>query len=299
MYELREGQFDDFFEAPFRCYPAGSPYVSPLRSDLRRLLSRAHNPLFAEGRGDFTFYTVRRAGQVLGRIVAHVHDESNRRHRLGRSYFGFFDCADDEPAARLLLEAAETWGRGQGCAEIAGNFNLTAMQQIGVMTAGYDHAPYTDQAYGPPHIPRLLTACGYEPIFPMTTFEVDLARVDPATLLGTLQRALLDSTHLEWRRLSRWTIRQAMRDACAVLNDGFAENPMFVPLTEEEFLFQARDMMWIVDPAISVIVYRKGPRSAWSSAFPTSIPSCVPHARGSGGRRLCTTCGIAGIASGR
>ena len=266
MYELREGDRDEFFSVPFACYPADTPYVSPLRSDLRRMLSETENPLFA-GRAPAVF-TVRRAGRPVGRIVAHIHEASNRRHGLSRSYFGFFDCADDLEAARLLLDAAEGWGRQRGCSEIAGNFNLTAMQQIGVMTGGHDRPPYSDQLYTPAHIPRLLSACGYEPFFPTSTFEVDVADIDPAKLLGPRQTEALARTDLQWVPLSRRTLARQLRDVRLVLNDGFDDNPMFVPLTEEEFLFQARDLMWVIDPRLPVLVYCDG--------TPVGVVVCIP-----------------------
>ena len=49
-----------------------------------------------------------------------------------------------------LIEAE--WERGM--VEITGNFNLTAMQQAGVVTGGFDNAPFTDMLWSPPHIAR-------------------------------------------------------------------------------------------------------------------------------------------------
>src|SRR2546427_1984 len=127
------GDFDAFFAAPFHCYGRDGRYVSPMQSDLRRFLSAPRNPLFRE-HGAGTFFTVRQGGRAVGRVVAHVHRASNRLYGLKRSYFGFFDCADDPEVAGRLLGAAEDWGRRQGCDEIAGNFHLTAVQQAGVLT---------------------------------------------------------------------------------------------------------------------------------------------------------------------
>lgn len=267
MYELREGDQEEFFSVPFRCYGRDSLYVSPLWSDLRRALSRTENPLFSK-HGDFTFYTVRKCGEPIGRIVAHVHHASNLRHGLRRSYFGFFDCADDLTAARVLLDAAEKWGRQQGSDEIAGNFNLTAMQQLGIVTAGFEHAPYTDQVYNPDHIPRLLAACGYTPFFPMTTFELDLTEFDPGKLVAPKQEEMLQSRRLEWRTIRMRHFHKLMADTRSVLNDAFAGNPMFVALTEEESLFQAKEMMWIIDPRLSVLVYSEG--------RPVGVLVCIP-----------------------
>jgi GNAT superfamily N-acetyltransferase len=253
MYELIEGNFDEFFAVPFRIYPANSPYVSPMKSDLRRFLS-PKNPLFREP-DSFAFYTVRRDGTPIGRIVAHVHRESNRRYQTRRSYFGYFECASDPGAAKTLLDAAERWGRSRGFTEIAGSFNLTAMQQCGVVTDGFDGVPYTDMQYNPPHIPALLDANGYERYFPMSTFEFDIQAVDAAAMLGDKERACFAAPELRWVPLTMRNFTSHLPALTRILNESFDQNPMFVPLTLEEFAFQAQEMMWIVDNRIACMVY--------------------------------------------
>src|SRR2546422_11555955 len=93
------------------------------------------------------------------------------------------------------------------------------------------------------HVPKQLESCGYTPFFPVSTHEIDLTSLDPSRLLGPKQRALLRSVELRWVPLRRRGFHRVLEDARAVLNDGFAENPMFVPLTPEEFQFQAGEMM--------------------------------------------------------
>jgi RimJ/RimL family protein N-acetyltransferase len=253
MLELREGDRRTFFQVPFRVYGRNSLYVSPLDHDLARFLDDTKNPLFVRF-GSRRFFVALRDGAPVGRIVAHVHRASNERFGWRRAYFGYFDCANDPEAARLLLGAAEAHGRAAGCDEILGNFNLTAMQQIGVLTDGFDRAPYSDQHWNPPHIPALLAACGYRPTFPMTTFELQLADSRPETLLGPKQREALVDPGLEWPPIDLRQFPQLLEDLRTVLNDGFANNPMFVPLTRDEFFFQARDMSQVMDPAITILV---------------------------------------------
>jgi GNAT superfamily N-acetyltransferase len=265
--ELRERDFESFFRVPFVCYGDATAYVSPMKSDLRRYLDEARNPLF-RGHGDFTFFTLHQDRRPVGRIVAHVHHDSNRIHGLRRSYFGFFDCIDDIEVARTLLAAAEEWGRRRGYDELAGNFNLTAVQQLGVVIEGFENRPYTDMQFNPPHIPRLLEACGFEPFFPMSTFELPLGGFDPAVLLGPKQRALFADPAFRFERLTRRDFKRLMADTRRVLSESFAQNPMFVPLTEAEFLFQAGEMMWIVDERISSIVYHDGE--------PAGVCVCIP-----------------------
>ena len=265
---LRTGDFEAFFAAPFEAYGPTSPYVSPLKGDLRRFVS-PENPLVSgAGQGALTFFTAHREGRVLGRITAHEHGASNAMHGLRRGYFGYFDCVDDRDVAQALLGAAEDWCRARGLTEIAGNFNLTAMQQIGVVTGGHDHAPYLDQVWSPPHIAKLLEACGYSASFPMATMEVANLQGAPEIPLGRKHRAIMDDPAFSFAPITRRTLPKRLEEARLILNASFAENPMFVPVSAEEFHFQAKDMKWVMDKRISAVLHHKG--------APAGCVICVP-----------------------
>lgn len=264
---LQAEEFSSFFDAPFSVYGDDSPYVSPLRSDLARFLDVSANPLFRDPDSSLTYWTAHRDGRPVGRITAHIHAASNRAFGLQRGYFGYFDCADDREAAAMLLRSAEDWLRARGCTEIMGNFNLTAMQQIGVVTDGFEHAPSTDLVWSPPHLPALLEANGYLREFGMTTFEVDLTTARPPAI-GLKQQAILDDPAFSFAPIRRSTIATRMEEARRILNASFAKNPMFVPVSEEEFHFQAKDMKWVMDPRISAVLHHEG--------RPVACIICVP-----------------------
>ncbi len=269
-YELIENDLDAFFEVPFVVYPRDSNYVSPFKPDLKRILGD-DNPLWSGGRGERTTYVLRRDGELVGRITAHIHHASNERHGWNRSYFGFFDCVDDDEVAGRLLDASAAWGEAKGCDELWGNFNLTAMQQMGVVTDHHGRVPFIEHIYSPPHIARLLEAHGFTREFPMTTFEYDLSSWDPDDpdhLITPARLEALEAKGFEWRELSRKTFDSAMRHTARMLNVGFDANPFFVPLTEEEFMFSAKEMMWIIDWRISSIVYKDGE--------PVGVIVCIP-----------------------
>lgn len=268
MIEIRTGDRRAAFDVPFHVYGSASPYVSPMWSDLDRMLDPQRNPLGRDGRGRFELFTAHREGRAVGRIVAAIHDASNARHGTTRGQFGFLDCADDHDVFRHLTGAAEAWLSARGATEIAGNFNLTAMQMAGVLTDGFDAVPHTDMMWNPPHIPRLLTEQGYAPFFPMTTVETDLTALQPEGLIGDAQRRILDDPDFRWEPITRRDFKRQLEAARLVLNAGFDRNPMFVPVSPEEYLFQAGEMMWILDPRLSVIVYWRG--------APAGVIVCIP-----------------------
>jgi len=269
--EICEQDFEAFFEAPFSAY-GESPYVSPLKADLKRFVSHDNPLVSGAGEGALSYFTAHRGGRVLGRITAHEHGASNRIHGLKRGYFGYFDCVDEAEVAAALLGKAEDWCRARGLVEIAGNFNLTAMQQIGVVTDGFDHAPYLDQMYAPPHIARLLGDNGYVAQFPMATMEVADLQSAPEIVMGPKQRAILEDPAFEFAPINRRTLDQRLEEARLILNASFADNPMFVPVSADEFHFQAKDMKWVMDKRISAVLHHKGQPAGCVIAVPDLNP---------------------------
>lgn len=257
MLELRERHFRSFFAAPEHAYGRDSHFTSIFDVDLERFFDAKRNPLLQRF-GALTYFTALRDGVPIGRITAHVHTASNQRHGWNRSCFGYFDCADDPEAAARLLGAAERWGRERGHDEIWGSFNLTAMGPAGIMTEGFEHPPYSDQVWNPPHVPRLLEANGYVPEFPMRQFEADLGASPAEVALKPEQRALLDDPSLHWGRVEAKGLAALLPELCDTLNDGFARNPMFVPMSREEFQFAAKDLSWVIDPRLSFVVRQGG-----------------------------------------
>jgi len=280
MIEIRSGDREAAFDVPFNAYPEDSPYVSPMKSDVLRLLDPNANPLVTDGHGRFELFTAHRAGRPVGRILACIHDGSNKRHNTKAAQFGFFDCGDDEAVADALLQRAEDWARGRGADTIAGNFNLTAMQMIGVVTEGFEHTPYTDMIWTPPYLITHLERRGYRRTFPMATHETDLKTFDPETLLGPKQRAILTDPAFSWKKITRRTFRRRMEEARALLNEAFDPNPMFVPVTAEEYHFQAGEMMWIMDTRLPVLVHHEGK----PAGVVVTIPDLNPFVRASGAR---------------
>ena len=254
--KIKAGNINDFFEVPFNVYK-DNLYVAPFKDDIKRILSK-DNPLMKHF-GELTFFVAYNDQDIaVGRITAHIHRKSNELHKLKRGYFGFFDCEDNKETAQLLLLAAEAWLRDKGMEEILGNFNLTAMQQIGVMVDGFDNFPYIDQLYSPPHIHKLLEHFGYTRSFPVSTFEVDIKNFDHSYLLDDKAVSLIEHADYKWETLSKKILKDQLKFACDILNKGFKDNPMFTPLTFEEFYFQAKDMSLIIDEKITSFVKYKG-----------------------------------------
>lgn len=239
-------------------YPSSSPWVSPLDAELRRMLDYRKNPFFRHGNGA-PLLARDGQGRPVGRALAHVYHRHNVRHGERAAFFGYFECRDDARAARALIDAAAAFGSQHGCTVLRGPFNMTAMQEMGVLTSGFAEPPAVDETYTPSYYPGLLAAAGLRPVFPVTTFRVDdVSRLKHDTLLGERQRALLASGRLRVRSANLRNFTREIEAVRELLNDSFYDNPHFVPITHDEFVFQIGPYKRLMDPAISLVAELDG-----------------------------------------
>jgi GNAT superfamily N-acetyltransferase len=256
MIKILEKDFESFFRVPFEVRGEKSFYAAPFKPDLRKMLS-LKNPIF-KSEDDFTFYTIMLDDRPVGRITAHVHHAFNLRYNTRKCYFGFFECVDDLEISLELFRLAETWAKAKGCDSLAGNFNLTAMQEMGVMVDGFQNEPYILQCYGMPHYPKLMRAAGYSSSFPMSTYEVDLQSVHPEAVVSKKHMELLHLPDYEFVPITKSMYPKLRLVILDIFNKGFDLNPLFVPITQEEFDFQAKDLVYFMDGSISFLAKHKG-----------------------------------------
>lgn len=265
MITIKEKDLDSFFDVPFNIYQKNH-FVSLFKDDIKRFLSK-DNPLFKEG-DNYTFLTAHEDGKAIGRIVCVIHEMSNQRHGLNWAYFGYFDCIDRLDVAQALMGYATKWAKDRGHNEIVGNINFTFMQQIGVMVEGFENFPYSDQVYTPHYLPKLLEQLGFEDFFPMVTAETQISEIDMKNFEKEKIRAIENDPDYTFKEVGYFGIKEFMKDGCQVLNEGFDKNPYFTPITLEEFEFQAKDLMLVIDPGLTVLAYHKG--------HPVGIVICIP-----------------------
>jgi GNAT superfamily N-acetyltransferase len=265
MITLKEKDIDSFFDVPFNIYQ-NNHFVSLFKDDVKRFLSTT-NPLFKNG-DNFTYFTAFENDIPVGRIVVLDHHDSNIRHKLNWAYFGYFDCVNNPDVAKLLIDSAIQWAKTKGHTEIVGNVNFTFMQQIGVMLDGFENFPYSDQVYTPPYLPDLLKELGFESFFPMVTSEADIGKINMSNFEKDKIVQIENNPEYTFKEVGYFGIKKFMEDGCQVLNEGFDQNPFFTPITVEEFEFQAKDLMLVLDPGLTIIAYHNN--------RPVGVIICIP-----------------------
>jgi GNAT superfamily N-acetyltransferase len=240
---------DEFVRLPRSIYAKDSPWVRPPDMVVNGYLDKK-NPFFQDGVGEA--FVVRRDGKSLGRIMAHVWRRHQRLHGERVGYFGFFECKNDPEAAALLLETTANFAREHHCNLLRGPFNMTGMQEAGIVTEGFDQPPAVDMVYTAPWYPVLLEKSGFRKCLEMETrsnenvLSVDL---NP----GAARYRTTSAQSVQLRHLSTLHRTAEMEMVRDVVNASFLGNWGFVPINRGEWELQTAALLPILDPALVML----------------------------------------------
>lgn len=254
----------EFIEVPYRVMRGDPAFVPPLRLERRQVLGRG-NPFFQHG--EATYFLARRQGQVVGRISAHRNFLHEERYQDGVGFFGFFDCEEDEVAARALLDAACAHLRDRGCRVVRGPFSFSINDESGILVEGFENPPFLMMPHNPPYYDRLVTAAGFHKAKDLLAWHYDPNRFvpDPAMLIADGVR---EDPRLRVRPVDRRHLSRDLGIILKVFNEAWSRNWGFLPLTEAEIAHAAAQMKWFLEPQLALIAEVEGRPAAISLAIP-------------------------------
>jgi GNAT superfamily N-acetyltransferase len=254
-----------FVHFPLALYRNDPFYVPPLVSERLKFFNQS-NPLFAFTDVEYLIARDDR-GQVVGRVTSHV----NKRHveftgeRAG--FFGFFECVDDPEVAASLMHAAESWLRERGMRVIRGPYNFSTNEECGFLAEGFDRMPALMMPYTRPYYLDFMDQLGYESARNLLAYEYEYQGHIPEHITRVSQR-VRERTGVTIRPVDMQQFEHDVAVAFGIYNAAWENNWGFVPMTEDEFRFQAQDLKSVVDPSIVLLAEKDGKTIAFSLALP-------------------------------
>jgi GNAT superfamily N-acetyltransferase len=244
-----------FLRVPYLVYQDDPLWVAPLRGDLRTILSR-ENPFFdhAEAR----LFVVSRAGRDVGRIAAIVDRRHNELHGERTASFGFFECVNEDAAARALFVAVERWAAERGMTLLRGPMNPSMNEECGLLIEGFDAPPVFMTTYNPRYYVGLLETQGLSKAQDLWAYHLVPTESHVARMAPLAERVLQRMPDLVVRPLRRRNFEREVAAMKEIYNASWEANWGFVPLTDAEFTFKARRLAPLVVEELALMAERSG-----------------------------------------
>jgi GNAT superfamily N-acetyltransferase len=261
------GELERFIRLPWRIYAGDPNWVPPLLADLRTVLDRRKHPYHQHAESEY--FLAWRGGEVVGRIVATVNHRYNEFLEDRTGFFGFFECTQDEAAARALLQTAEEWLRARGMARVLGpvSFSTNEEAPLGLLIEGFEHPPILMTGHNPPWYAALIEGGGYGKSNDLVAIKVPNSQNPPERLLRGVER-LEQREGIRVRPFEVKRFREEIEAIKSIYNDSWERNWGFVPMTDAEFDYAAKQFRPILDPSLCLIAEVEGEPVGFSLVLP-------------------------------
>jgi GNAT superfamily N-acetyltransferase len=250
---------DAFIRLPFRLRAGDPQWVPPLIFERREFLDRRKNPWFEHAEAQY--FLAERDGQVVGRITAQVDERWDEFQGGSDGMFGFFDAEDDPEVAGALLGAAEEWVRGQGRARLLGPMDFTMNDECGLLIEGYDEPSMILEPWHPPYYRELIEGQGLGKRVDLYMWELWFGDLKEGDQFTPMIHAAADHSRKEGvvvRHMRKREMEAEVERFMRVYNVAWGRNWGFVPITEAEVRFQAKNLKPILDEAWAMIAEKDG-----------------------------------------
>jgi hypothetical protein len=247
-----ESDLDAFINLPWKIYAKDTIWVPPLKKQVRRLLDPAKHPFWKFS--ERVLFLARRGSETVGRIAGIVDDSYNQFHNEKMGAWGFFECENDPEAAAGLFSAVEDWVSSKAMTFLRGPLNPSTNYEVGLLIEGFEHPPAFMMTYNPGYYADLVESFGFEKEKDLLSFL--LVKNDRANArVNRLARRLRRKSTIRIRSAEKKNFHSEMSLIQEIYDEAWSPNWGFVPMTEDEVLDVARELVRIVDPSVICLVY--------------------------------------------
>ncbi|MDR3243551.1 MAG: hypothetical protein LBT79_02250 [Elusimicrobiota bacterium] len=251
-------QFMQFVKLPWKIYTKESPWVPPLISDIKSLLSVDKNPFWIHAKREL-FLAYDAHSNVIGRIAAIIDNNYINFQNDNCGFFGFFECIDDIETAKALLEAVNNWLKERNIPKMIGPMNPSTNDECGFLSEGFEIAPSIMMAYTPKYYIELAQKSGLNKIKELYAYDMDVKEDSRVSRLQrVVEMAKRKMPALEVRGLDLKKFDGELRAIMSVYNRAWEKNWGFVPWTDEEFEDIGAKFKSLLDPNLAIIATVSG-----------------------------------------
>ncbi len=257
-----------FIDFPHELYEGDSNYVPELFIAQQDLLTPGKHP-FHDHSNLQAFLAFNDKNKIVGRIAAIQNNNHNSFNNTNDGFFGFFDCVNDQSIANALLDTAKDWIVKKGHTNMIGPVNPSTNEPVGLLVDGFNMPPVAMMTYNKPYYVSLIEQFGLTKLTDLYAYDIRTDTVsDRAVQLKEALLKRLKQKGITIRPINLKDYKKEVGQVREIYNSAWDKNLGFVPMTEKEFNYLAKDLKMILDADFCLVAEHKGKMVGFALAIP-------------------------------
>jgi hypothetical protein len=266
-------QHKQFIMLPWKIYKGFPHWVPQLIMDQKMLIDTKKKPFYEHS--ELALFLAYKGKEVVGRIgaiVNHLHEEI---YHEGVGHFGFYESVDDKQVAKALFDAAADWLKAKGKKIMRGPANPSVWDTNGLLINAFDLDPVVLTPYNPEYYIGLFETYGFKKARDWFAYRMtDDMKFDPkvervSNLLKKRKKITIRNVDL---KKAKKEIKREQKDELehfkTIFNEAWEANWEYVPLTEHEIDFLAKELIPIADENLILFAFVDGYTAFFSHTIP-------------------------------
>lgn len=258
IVEVRNsGDIAAFHKLPFFIYKNDPNWVSHLKQDVEKVFDPKQNKVFRHGKA-IRWILRDDKGKCIGRIAAFVNEKYSKGMEQPTGGMGFFECVEDDAAAKLLLDTACDWLKNEGMEAVDGPINFGEKNMFwGLQIENFSSPPSYGMNYNPEYYKRFFSDYGFQVYYEQFVFWRDL-KVPAQEIFVRKYNIIMSDPDYHISDVTGKSMDEIAEDFLTVYNSAWGGHHGFKPMTSLQAKKTIKAMKPVMDPQIIVFVYHKG-----------------------------------------
>jgi GNAT superfamily N-acetyltransferase len=266
-------QLATFINLPWKLYRRDPLWVPPLKASVRELLDPGRHPFYEGGsRADRELFLAWDGRDAVGRIAAIHNRAHNEFQDENVAFFGFFEAIDRPDIARALLAQVEDWARARGLSAVRGPANPSTNYECGLLVEGFTRPPVLMMTYNPPYYRGLIEGAGYAKVKDLYAYISPVHGAHLDRLVRLAERTRRKHPELTTRAANLKEFESEVRLVQEIYNSAWEKNWGFIPMSDSEIEWLARELKALVQPDLLRFAFVDGEAAGFLLAIPDWNP---------------------------
>jgi GNAT superfamily N-acetyltransferase len=245
-----------WMDVPKLVYKADSNWIPHLKQDIAKVFDPKKNKFFVQGKAR-RWILVDDKNQCFGRIAAFHWKKYSNAQKQSTGGIGFFECIENDTAAKMLLSVGCDWLKSEGMEAVDGPINFGEKDAYwGLLIENFTDMGSYRMNYNPPYYKKFFEDFGFKLYYEQWCYRRDMRLAVQDVFVRKNNIIMSDPDYRVGNSVGK-KIEEIAEEFLEVYNNAWAGHMGFKKMDIRQAMGIMKSMKPIMDKEVMIFAYYK------------------------------------------